>query len=73
MKKQTELEFIKACKIFTKTLRNDPELYYSYQSAIAMAYVDNGRWSNSRDSYKKRHEIGNKAAKYFLDLLIREI
>lgn len=64
------MTFQQAFKKFSETLRRDKGLYISYQANIAMAYVDNARWCKSRDSYKKSHEIGNKAADYFLNLLL---
>jgi hypothetical protein len=68
--KEKKMTFQKAFKVFTKTLRSDPSLYVAYQANIAMAYYDCSRWEGSRDSSRKRHTIGNRAAKYFLDLLI---
>lgn len=64
------MTFLQAFKKFSETLRRDKDLYQSYQANIAMAYFDNAHWCGSRDSCKKRHEIGNKAADYFLNLLL---
>ena len=66
------MTFQKAFKVFTEELRNDEGLYQAYQSNIAMAYVDCGGWEGSRDSYKKRHEIANKAAHHFLKMLLKK-
>jgi len=65
------MTFQKAFKLFQKTLREDKGLYLAYQANIAMAYYDCANWEKSRDSFAKRHTIGNRAAKYFLDLLIK--
>ena len=68
----------KAVKILIKELRRDKELYYSWQSNIAMAFKDkyywykkkkNKRWLNVQDI----HEIANESAKNFLNILIREV
>ena len=64
------MTFQQAFKKFCSTLRRDKGLYQAYQANIEMAYFDNAHWCGSRDSYKKRHEIGNKAADYFLNLLL---
>ena len=66
------MEFQKALKVFQKTLRKDKGLYQSYLANIAMAYFDCANWEKSRDSSAKRHAIGNRAAKYFLDLLLQQ-
>lgn len=63
-------KFENAINAFANTLRKDGEMYYAYQSNIAMAFVDESRRQNSRDSYKKLHKVANQAAKNFLDLLI---
>ncbi len=67
----------KAIKILIRNLRKDKELYYGWQSNIAMAFNDhyynykkkkNKRWLNQEDL----HKIANESAKNFLNLLIRE-
>jgi len=65
------MKFQEAFQVFTKTLKKDKALYQAYQANIAMAYYDCARWEGSRDSSVKRHAIGNRAATYFLDLLLR--
>lgn len=62
--------FKEAFSIFTKELRRDKSLYQSYKANIAMAYYDCARWEGSRDSLKKIHTIGNRAADHFLKLLL---
>jgi len=66
----------KAVKTLTKSLKKDPELYYAYQANIAMQFKDEysrarkeraGGYINNEDV----HQIANKAAKAFLDLLIK--
>jgi len=66
--------FIIEDSIFDK-IKNDEELYYGYQSNIAMAFVDEyhnykkkkGKTLNNEDI----HTIANNSAKNFLDVLIR--
>jgi len=66
-----------------KMLREDPELYYAYQANIAMAFKDNMDWAATKVecgednvsytvSREQLHTIANDAAKYFLNLLIKE-
>jgi hypothetical protein len=60
-----------------KELRIDKDLYYAYQANIAMAFKDefSRRRKTKKYNYFTRndiHEVGNQAAKNFLDLLIRE-
>ncbi len=56
-----------------KDLREDEELYYAWQSNIAMSFVDEARRTLGEDiDYDILHEIANTAAKNFLDLLIKE-
>ena len=52
-----------------KSLKEDDELYYGYQSNIAMAFYDEA--IDKGISRKKLHEISNNAAKNFINLLIR--
>ena len=66
------MKFQDAFKVFQKALKKDKSLYMAYQANIAMAYYDCAYWEGSRDSRMKRRAIGNRAAKYFLDLLIKE-
>ena len=70
----SEITFVNAFKVFAKELRKDKELYYSYQSNIAMAFNDEVRRKNHKYlSNEKLHEVSNTAAKNFLNLLIREV
>ena len=66
-----------AIEFLGKSLKEDPELYYTWQSNIAMSIYD-GFYSSlptdiiSVECYKNRklfHEKCNNAAKRFLDLL----
>jgi len=68
--------------IITKQLKQkikiDKELFFAYQSNIAMAFIDAERWycekhnKTSRQLNKEdKHTIANDAAKHFLDLLIK--
>ena len=59
-----------------KALTNDKELYYAYQSNIAMSFMDayDQRIMKKGKRYlnrTERHEVANEAAKHFLNLLIR--
>ncbi len=69
-------ELQKAVETLCKALREDPELYYSYQANIAMAFKDEYRTMYPGPSTKNDreviHAIANTAAKNFLNLLIRE-
>ncbi len=66
----------KELKIVTETINSDRELFYSYQSNIAMAFVDscanlkkksNKKYLNSQDI----HKAANEAAINFLNLWIK--
>jgi hypothetical protein len=70
--KEEKSEFHKAMDIFRKSLLNDKDLYRGYKANLAMAYYDNAKQLKSRDSSAKRMEIGNKAAEYFLWLLLKQ-
>ena len=55
----------------TELIKNDEELYYGYQSNIAMAFKD--EYDRNTKKYKNRqdiHKIANNAAKHFLNLWI---
>lgn len=57
----------------TKAIREDAEMFYGYQSNIAMAFVDEYRRRSKK--YKNRqdiHKIANTAAKDFLNMWIKE-
>ena len=60
-------------KKLKKALRDDINFYYGWQANIAIAFQDEYARSNKR--YKNRqdvHDISNKAAQNFLNLLIKE-
>lgn len=65
MKKKTS-----PLKPLAEALRKDEGYFVSYQANIAMAYFDEARRQGSKDSCAKLHNIANKAAHYFLNLLI---
>jgi hypothetical protein len=72
MKKKTK--FHKALDIVRNDIKEDPELYYTYQSNIAMAFYDEYYRLDIR-KYKNKatiHEITNNAAKNFLNLWIKD-
>ena len=55
-----------------KALKEDKELYYAYQSNIAMAFYDEYRRCEKKyKNIEDIHRIANNAAKNFLDLLIK--
>jgi len=67
----------KELKVVTQAINSDRELFYAYQSNIAMAFVDacanakrksNKKYLNSNDI----HLAANEAAINFLNLLIKE-
>ena len=64
-------ELSEAVKTLKEALKSDKELYFGWQSNIAMAFVDS--FSEATLVKTNIHEIANTAAKRFLDLLIREI
>lgn len=64
------MNYQKAFKVLIKELKRDEGLYLAYKANIAMAYFDCAHWEKSRDSSKKLHTIGNKAADHFLKLLM---
>jgi hypothetical protein len=63
-------KFQDALRVVTATLGRDKELYYGYQSNIAMAFIDESLKQGSRDSYAKIHRVANVAACVFLNYLI---
>lgn len=58
-------------KNFFTALKKDKDLFYSYQSNIAMAFYDEYRRVGNNLSHKKVHEVANQAAINFLNLLIK--
>jgi len=66
------MKFQKAFEVFRAELRKDSDLYLAYQANIAMAFYDEYRRTGNNLSYHKVHKVANKAAKNFLDLLIKK-
>lgn len=69
--------FQKELDVVRKELREDEGYYIAWQANIAMAFVD--EFSRYKKNHNKTtvskvdvHEIANNAAKYFLDLLIKD-
>ena len=61
-----------AMRVLKKALKADPGYYYAWQANIAMQFQD--EYSRHK-GYKSRavlHEISNKAAMNFLNLLIKD-
>jgi len=58
-----------AVKTITNAIKKDPDLFYGYQSNIAMAFYDEYRRNPKKyKSLHDIHEIANEAAKHFLNL-----
>jgi hypothetical protein len=62
------MEFKDAYDVMAKTLSEDKDLYYAYQSGIAMSFWDAVVRAGYR--FPDLHKISNEAAKEFLDLFI---
>ena len=59
-------------KDLIEKLKSDEELYYAWQSNIAVQFQD--EYSRNKKKYKNRqdiHKISNEAAKNFLNLLMK--
>ena len=62
-------------KYLFERIKNEPDLYYAWQSNIAMAFKDEAKKWETIDGYiynEDIHQLANNAAKNFLDLLIYE-
>jgi hypothetical protein len=60
-----------AIKELRRTLKKDDGYYQSWQSNIAMAYMDAEAWHRARTkkkylNHQDKHSIANEAADYFL-------
>ena len=63
------MEMKEAVKVLTEQIKSDPELFYSYQANIAMAFKD--EYDRCEKKYKNKediHQIANQAAINFLNL-----
>lgn len=65
-----EIDFKKAFDVFAYWINKDKALYYAYQSNIAMAFYDAVKKEGI--DFPQLHDISNKAAKNFLDMLIEK-
>lgn len=58
----------------TNKIKNDKQLFYAYQSNIAMQFIDNYHYykTNNKKYLNKKdvHKIANDAAKAFLNIWI---
>ena len=66
-------EFSDALTIVRKHLKEDEDLYFTYQCNIALSFYD--KYTDCKKKYKNKgdiHDIANVAASNFLDLLIRK-
>ena len=61
----------KAVKILGKALKKNKDFFYGWQSNIAVCMEDEAYKQKSRDSRQKIHEISNKGAINFLNMLIK--
>jgi len=64
------MDIKKEFDVVAKALREDESFYYGWQSNIAMAFVD--VLTNAGYDFPDRNILANRAAKNFLDLLIKE-
>jgi hypothetical protein len=62
-------ELKNAVQVLCKALKNDPDMYYAYQSNIAMQFYDEMLRHGIEPA--DLHTIANNSAKNFLNLLIR--
>jgi hypothetical protein len=73
---QSVITFAEAVKVVIDEIKSDEELWFAYQSNIAMAFYDNYRWFIEKNSMRTPdsdemniiHSIANKAAIHFLDV-----
>lgn len=70
--KTENIPFSETVKIVQEHLRADPELYFGYQSNIAMAFYNKCLEEKPHLNKEEVLEISNIAAKAFLDLFIKE-
>ncbi len=61
--------FQKAVYVFSKTLKKDEAMFFTYQCTIALAFFDEAKKSKIPVSDKKLMEISDKAAKNFMEEL----
>ena len=62
-------EFQKALKIVRDTIKKDKDLYYGYQSNIAMPFVDACHKAGIK--FPELNEIANNASVSFLNLWLK--
>ncbi len=67
----TKTKFSTALKTVTSTIKSDKELYFGYQSNIAMAFYDEARKNGTVIPHEELLRIANGAAKNFLNLWIQ--
>lgn len=71
-----ETKMKEAMETLTSKLKNDSDYFQSWQSNIAMSYLDTeSQYKKENDkmflSKEDKHKIANTAAKNFLDLLCK--
>jgi len=66
------MELQQAVKVLIEALRNDPSYYEGWKSNIAMSFKDEFSRSLPKDDDLPIHDIANKAADNFLQLLTKE-
>lgn len=67
------MEIAKAIKVLQKALRGDEHYRHSWKCNIAMAFQDELLSDTDLLIPEYVHEISNKAADRFLDILIKEV
>lgn len=60
-----------AVKKLVQSLKEDPSYHYSWQSSIAMAFMD--QLNDSGYKLPDQHIVANEAAKRFLTLLMMDV
>lgn len=70
------MSVVKEMKVITDAIKNDEGYRIGWQANIAMSFVDEFRRTLDENSdvisYEMLHDISNRAANNFIDLLIRE-
>lgn len=67
-----EITLEKALKVLRRELKKDKELFFAWQSNIAMAFVDAEQSARAETGEHNVYKIANEAATNFLNLLISE-
>lgn len=68
--KTKKTEFEKSLKVVTETIKKDKDLYYGYQSNIAMSFYDAVKNFGVVIPHSELVKVSNHAAKSFLNTWI---